>query len=82
MTSSYINFGKGAEFSLKVGRVLEIDDVANLKNVLFGIRNFLNLIKEMGLVNANVRRIYLKTEKSESLPIYTFLTKNERLLAR
>ena len=69
-----MHIGLGTEFSLKIARFNESKDIEILNNILNGIKNALKLFKQLDLEKDNLRRIYVKTEKSESLPIYTHLT--------
>ncbi len=80
--STYIHLGHGAEFSLKVGRMKDMTHIENLKNVLISIKDMILLLHEFGLKKMHIRRIYVKLESSESLPIYSFLNKEEVELAR
>ena len=69
--STYIHLGNGAEISFKVGRVKNTTAVECVKNVVKAVRELLILFRELDLTKKNIRRIYLKTEKSESLPVFT-----------
>lgn len=80
--STYLHIGHGAELTMKVGRINHISHLDNVKNIIKGVKGIVILFKELGLKKSNIRRIYLKTEKSESLPIYTQLSEEELQLAR
>lgn len=80
--STYLHLGNGAEFSIKVGRMDNSNDLDNLKNVLFAIKNVFLLFKEYGVKKNNFRRIFLKGESTESLPIYSYLSPEEKKIAR
>ncbi len=80
--STYLHIGNGAELTLKIGRVHTNDNLDVVKNVLRAMKELLILFKELGLSKNNIRRIYLKTEKSESLPVFTHLSEEEIQLAK
>lgn len=80
--STYLHIGNGAEFSMKIARMENSKDLDNLKNVLFGIKNVFGLFKEYGVSKNNFRRIFLKGESTESLPIYSYLSPEEKRVAR
>lgn len=61
---------------------MDVQDMENVKNVLRAMKSLLLLFKEIGISKQNIRRIYLKTETSESLPVFTQLTKEEVELAK
>lgn len=76
-----MHLGDGPEFTFKIGRV-KMNDIEILKNSLVGVKKFLSLLKQFSLSTENIRRIYIKLDKSESLPIFTHLTKEEISILR
>ena len=81
MRSSYVHLGDGPEFTFKIGRV-KMNDIEILKNSLTGVKKFIHLLKEFDLTTENIRRIHLKLDKSESLPVFTNLTQEEIKILR
>ena len=75
--STYLHIGNGAELTVKIGRLNTNENLDIVKNVLRVVKELLILFKELGLSKTNIRRIYLKTEKSESLPVFTQLSEEE-----
>ena len=75
--STYLHIGNGAELTVKIGRLNTNENLDIVKNILRVVKELLILFKELGLSKTNIRRIYLKTEKSESLPVFTQLSEEE-----
>ena len=73
--------GDGPEFTFKIGRV-KMNDIEILKNSLTGVKKFIHFLKEFDLTTENIRRIHLKLDKSESLPVFTNLTQEEIKILR
>ena len=78
--SAYFVQGNGPEYSLKVARVGKFTDVELTKNVRSGVKGLLKVLTERGIKLSNVRRIIIKGEKTESFPIYSHLTPEEKIL--
>ena len=80
-SSTYFVQGNGPEYSLKVARLDKFSDADFVRNVRSGVKGLAKLLISRGVKLSNVRRIVLKGEKTESFPIYTHLTPEERKLA-
>lgn len=78
--STYFVQGNGPEYSIKVARVDKISDANLAKNVNAGVKGLIKVLIDRGIKLSNIRRIILRGEKTESFPIYSHLTPEERTL--
>lgn len=80
--TTYLHLGQGTEFSVKIGRAEKMSDIDVLKNALCAFKEIVRVFKELDLSLKNIRRVVIKAEQSESLPVYTFLTDEEKTLLK
>jgi len=78
--SSYFVQGNGPEYSVKVARVDKISDANLAKNVRAGVQGLIKVLTERGIKLSKIRRIILRGEQTESFPIYSHLTPEEKKL--
>ena len=79
---SYMHLGEGTELSIKVGRVEDMKELDILKNCLSCFKQLVTTLKQYGLTLKNIRRVFIKGEKTQSLPVYSYLTDEEKEIAR
>ena len=79
---SYMHLGEGTELSVKVGRVEDMKDLDILRNCLSCFKQLVTTLKQYGLTLKNIRRVFVKGEKTQSLPVYSYLTDEEKEIAR
>lgn len=79
---TYLHLGQGTEFSVKIGRAHNMSDIDVLKNALCAFKEIVRALKPLGLSLKNVRRVVIRAEQSESLPVYSYLTEEERQVLR
>ena len=76
--STFFTQGNGPEYSLKVGRLIKGQESKATENVISSIKSLLKILETRGLDISGVRRLALKSESTESLPIYSYLSKEEK----
>lgn len=79
---TYLHLGQGTEFSVKIGRAEKMTDIEVLKNALCAFKSIVRAFKDLGLGLKNIRRVVIRAEQSESLPVYSFLSDEERKIMR
>ena len=77
---TYLHLGQGSEFSIKIGRAEKMSDIDILKNALSAFKEVVRVFKQLDLSLKNIRRVVIRAEQSESLPVYTYLTEEEKSL--
>ena len=75
---TYLHLGQGTEFSVKIGRSEKMADIDVLKNALSAFKEIVRVFKGLGLSLKNIRRVVIRAEQSESLPVYSYLTDEEK----
>jgi ribosome biogenesis protein UTP30 len=78
--STYFVQGNGPEYSIKVARVDKLTDAQLASNVRAGVKGLVKILVERGIKPENVRRVILRGEQTESFPIYSHLTPEEKQL--
>lgn len=78
LKSTYFMQGNGPEYGVKVGRLDGLTDEQMLKNVRTALKGMLQVLIGKGLRLANLRRVSVKGEQSESFPLYSHLTPAEK----
>lgn len=80
--STYLHLGQGTEFSVKIGRAEKMSDMDVLKNALTAFKEIVRVFKQLDLGLENIRRVVIRAEQSESLPVYSYLTDEEKKMLK
>jgi ribosome biogenesis protein UTP30 len=80
--TTYFTQGNGPEYSVKVGRLDGLTDDQLLKNAKAGLKGLLKVLIDRGCRLANLRRVSVKGEQTESFPLYSHLTPAEKTAMR
>lgn len=79
---TYFYQGNGPEYSIKFARMKNFTVAQILSNAKIAFKGLFNILAERGITLKDVRRIIIKTEKSESLPIYSYLKPSEKKIIK
>lgn len=80
--TTYMHLGQGTEFSVKIGRAEKMSDIDVLKNAVAAFKEIVRVFKQLDLSVSNIRRIVVRGEQSESLPVYSYLTEEEKKMLK
>lgn len=78
LKTTYFTQGNGPEYGVKVGRLDGMTDEQLLKNTKAALKGMLKVLMDRGLRLANLRRVSVKGEQSESFPLFSHLTPAEK----
>ena len=80
---AYFYPGNGPEYSLKVSRLdSSVKTIDVIKNVRRGLKGVMTRLIKMGSRLRDVRRVSLKLAQSQSLPVFSYLTEEEKQAMR
>ncbi len=68
---AYVNMGQGTDIVFKVAWIGSMSDKEVSENVEAAFKGIQVVLKEKGVGPEDIRRVYLKTYSSPSLPILT-----------
>lgn len=81
-TCTYFIQGNGPEYSSKVARLTKTNNNQILKNVKAVIKGLLKVLISKNIKLGNIWRISLKGEQTDSFPIYSYLTLEEKRILK
>mgnify|MGYP003590821896 CR=1 FL=1 len=76
--STFFYQSNGPEYSIKVARTEKHTPEQAEKNIRSGLKGLLKILLERGIRLKDVRRVVIKGDKTESFPVYSFLTDEEK----
>ena len=77
LKSTYFIQGNGPEYSIKSTRIVEGQYDKMIQNICESIEGIYSDLKSKGMCKSSIRRIALRGEDTDSLPIYSNLTEDE-----
>lgn len=80
--STYFVQGNGPEYSLKVARLIKGKQNEIVSNIEQSLEKLIDELKVRGIGEEGIRRISIKGENTESLPVYNYLTVEEKNIMR
>ena len=75
---TYFVQGNGPEYAVKIGRTKDFSGEGFFKNAKKALKGILACLIERGLKLSNLRRVAVKSDKTESFPIFSHLNAAEK----